>query len=749
MKPKLFFLCVFALFAVHSFSYTYHIKQDGTGNYTTIQEGINASADSDTVLVYPGTYYENINYNGKSITVGSLNLTTGNEQYITQTIIDGNFSGSCVRMEYVQDGAIHGFTIQHGSGIQPNPYDYFYGGGLYLNNTNSLIFNCFILNNETEIGGGISLANSDVFISNSKITCNHAIHSTGGICIGVNSILTFDENNLCDVYLNTSPWPNDIFYANLDQNIIVDTFTVIDPDVHFINNATHTSIYTFSAQNSVIEPIESDLYVAPWGDNNNSGLNETEPLQSIALALTKIKADSLHPRTIHLADGVYSTFSNDQRFPLNLKSYVSLIGESEEGTSLDGDGAYGFMAAFDEEKEITLKNFTCQNGFLRLNDNLVWFYYNTSTSVEDITIKDCISSEGTTRALELPEGSVSRNITIDNVMGAQSLTLYPVNISLENITIANALPNSGNGSGGALLITNNCLASGNPVTIKNLKVVNNVNNEDEWDSSASIAITDLADVVFMNATIASNTNMPGYGGAITLNSGKLTLINSIVYGNYPHQICLDSNSVYGPCELTVINSLIEDGIDGFYITGDYELNWLTGNIDADPLFIDDDEDFHLQDGSPCIGAGIDAVEIDGTWYYAPEYDIEGNPRPNPFDSMPDLGAYENQCGIPQVEVEEGIIEAPTETMISNFPNPFNPSTTIKLELADSGKIELAIYNIKGQKVKTLLNCTTAPGTYECNWNGKDELGKSVSSGQYLVKLKQNEKETAKKIMLLK
>ena len=58
--------------------------------------------------------------------------------------------------------------------------------------------------------------------------------------------------------------------------------------------------------------------------------------------------------------------------------------------------------------------------------------------------------------------------------------------------------------------------------------------------------------------------------------------------------------------------------------------------------------------------------------------------------------------------------------LTNYPNPFNPSTTIKMKLAEAGKVELSIYNIKGQKVKTLLDCATTPGTYKCIWNGKDE-----------------------------
>ncbi len=103
--------------------------------------------------------------------------------------------------------------------------------------------------------------------------------------------------------------------------------------------------------------------------------------------------------------------------------------------------------------------------------------------------------------------------------------------------------------------------------------------------------------------------------------------------------------------------------------------------------------------------------------------------------------------------EEGEPEVtPTITKIelhSNFPNPFNPSTTISFSLPKEKNIELTIYNIKGQKVKTLYSGIAEEGKHSMIWKGIDLNGKKVSSGIYFYKLETNNKELTRKMLLLK
>jgi len=81
---------LFALLAyLNSPAQTITVKQDGSGDFTSIQQAIDSAVNYDTVLVYPGIYYEHLKIEYKNIVLGSLTLTTGDKSYIRQTIIDG------------------------------------------------------------------------------------------------------------------------------------------------------------------------------------------------------------------------------------------------------------------------------------------------------------------------------------------------------------------------------------------------------------------------------------------------------------------------------------------------------------------------------------------------------------------------------------------------------------------------------------------------------------------------------------
>jgi hypothetical protein len=101
--------------------------------------------------------------------------------------------------------------------------------------------------------------------------------------------------------------------------------------------------------------------------------------------------------------------------------------------------------------------------------------------------------------------------------------------------------------------------------------------------------------------------------------------------------------------------------------------------------------------------------------------------------------------------DEPEVRLPTAfTLSQNYPNPFNPSTTVTFEIpGEKQHVSLVIYDIRGRRVKTLVDGELEPGTYKVNWNGRDEGGKTVSSGIYLYTLRSNEGTYTRKMTVLK
>ncbi len=90
----------------------------------------------------------------------------------------------------------------------------------------------------------------------------------------------------------------------------------------------------------------------------------------------------------------------------------------------------------------------------------------------------------------------------------------------------------------------------------------------------------------------------------------------------------------------------------------------------------------------------------------------------------------------------------TFDLLQNYPNPFNPVTTIQYNLAKNTNVNLTIYNIQGQIVKTLIDNTQAAGTYQINWDATNQFGSKVSSGLYFYKLTTSSFTKTKKMIVL-
>jgi hypothetical protein len=116
--------------------------------------------------------------------------------------------------------------------------------------------------------------------------------------------------------------------------------------------------------------------------------------------------------------------------------------------------------------------------------------------------------------------------------------------------------------------------------------------------------------------------------------------------------------------------------------------------------------------------------------------------------------YTNDVGGITLNVR-GPAELPTVYALSqNFPNPFNPATTINYQLPEASSVTITIYNTLGQEVKRLVNEQQIAGYYSVQWNGTNHDNRSVSSGMYIYRIeaaggKGSKFTQVKKMVLLK
>ena len=828
------------------------------GTYSTIQAGINAATEGDTVLVEPGTYQENINYNGKNITVASLFITNPDTAIISQTTIDGNFQGSVVIFDNGEDSTavLQGFTLingfnfgggggimcnsssspllknlkitnniggvggglfcfggtrpqlvevifknnsainsgggiycesnveislkhvlisvnvsnQNGGGIylknntSANLFDVtvdgntavsfgaglygltkctfflenvrimqneceqdggglylsdsstatlledslisnsagsgggiycennsnlivsstlikdnivdFYGGGIYCDGSNTVLAEVNVLQNTASLGGGIflgqnesstlanvtisankaytnggglSLLESTLDVDNVQIHGNQALESGGGIHFDMSTV-NFSAENLSNIYLNyAGHFGNDLYAINSESiTVLVDTFTVKTPTDY---QAYPYNNFAYNIQNGKVQPVAADLYVSPEGNDSNSGLSAEEALNTIALALTKISADDMNPRSIYLAGGEYSPSKNAQIFPLNMAAYVSLVGDSATNVP-DGGGESSILSAEGES-------------------NVAIFDQDPGANLKYLKI--------TGGSAELGGGIFCR----------QSNPL------LFRVTIYG---NSAMYGGGIYAASN-------------------------------------AQPYLLNSTISGNTVEEG--GAIYCSMARPLLVNTILWENTPQEIFFEQS--VDTSFLVIAYSDIQDSIAGVVTNNSGSVEWLAGNINEDPKFLNSsDGDFtFIDDTSPCIDTGIRNQKL----FYHNGLDSIFVPKMSIRGANSDMGAFEFPI-VNGIVDRKGLLK--TYTLSQNYPNPFNPDTKIKFILPKKEKVKIEIFNIIGQKVLTLVDKNFKAGQHEITFNADH-----ISSGSYFYRIEAGDFHDVKKMTILK
>jgi len=765
--PFLFFViylffgnCI--LFIPKTYGTIHTVKQDGSGDYNTIQAGIDAAFTGDTVLVWPGTYFENVDYLSKNITVASLYLTTEIQNYIKTTIIDGANNGSCV---YISNNTgfgatLCGFTLQHGSGST----SLYAGGGIYVKTSTLSINYCIIKDNHSLSGGGICCLISNVYMSGTVVKNNTAQIGGGGIIIANDCDFIFDTIQKNSVYLNHGPKGCDITKTiSLDeQHIILDTATVISPDSYFYYshdiNGNPLNNLIWEIDHGKVEQVNSDLFVSVDGSNENSGLTPSDPLKTIAFAMNKIVSDSINPKTIHLGSGNYSHTATGEIFPVYPRNFTSLVGSGVETTIIDADLTYPLCTTEGRMKCISIKDISFKNGNDSNNYTLGLYGGFEIVGSENVTLQN-ISISGTTSYLSSALNCRGSDVNIYRSRVFNNSGGFPIHVSnnsdvfrkfqMYNSLVYNNGPAVDNWGGGLLIIG----IYDNKTILVNNQINENIKTFDPGAGNfgtSGLNCVEYAKVDVINTTIANNivTNPVPSGQVYATEGAEINFYNSIVYGTEDYEIFLgDGTPTSDIATVNISNTDVKGGEENIQNWNNiHTLNWLDGNIDQDPLWEGGTEPFSyaLQPGSPCIDAGVPMYEtgmdypyikeengkyvlymLDGDTVTLPAYDLAGNPRIS--GGRIDMGAYEWQdtaVGSSKFEVRS--------SKLSVYPNPFTSNVFVSFSSGQEHEVLLEVVDMNGQVVRTIAENSFPPGEYRLVWDGTDDAGFAVKPGNYVV-----------------
>jgi N-acetylneuraminic acid mutarotase len=376
------------------------------------------------------------------------------------------------------------------------------------------------------------------------------------------------------------------------------------------------------------------------------------------------------------------------------------------------------------------------------SDGAILSAYNSSPAISNNVFLYNTSAWGTIICTDggkpiINGNTISNNLASNYYAGAAGILIQNnTNSHIENNIITNnkVIGNYPTFAGGVCLFVN----------VKAV-LINNIIAFNSADFGGGIEISQNSNSILINNTIIYNTGKSG-GGIFFRGNSDAIFINNILFGNtasngneiFIEDVQSDPHFLY--CD-------IQGGMGGFVGpgSGPNYTGLFENNIDVDPLFKDTSSmDYNLSELSLCIGKGVDSVEILGKWYYTPQFDFNGNPRPSPAGSNPDIGAFESLLNNPYVGIDQKLLVPNKITLYQNYPNPFNSKTVIQFVIPELSFITIKVFDITGKEISCLVSEEKPAGTSEVTWHAGNLPG-----GVYFYQLNAGGIIETKKMILRK
>lgn len=702
-------------------------------HFSTIQGAIDSAINGDIVIVLSGDYYENIDFKGKKIIVASWYYMNGNESFIDDTILHAGAPGNIV-------------SFKTGENI-----------------------------NSKLIGFSITGAYGDPGFGNMRyaIYCNSSAPD-------LKQIKLYDNNDISIRIIDSSPTINYVSVINNDKALYIDSHSNVSIKNSVISNNNYFGCY---ASNSEIEFLNTSIC-----DNIDQSIRLSSDATTVQLTncliwnnysggsqIFKTSNSTLNANYNCIQNGVGEDFfdngtgniSNDPQVDINYKplwdmsEYSPLI-DTGDPSLFDPDGTPSDIGA--------VRAINHKIDSIELIDTTEGINWKCFPVLDDVYADSDIASEVLSEiqqipypALELVDAyGINNDISFDGAYWTHNSQQFT---SVKGYKIHMNDPYT-------LEVTG---FLEDPYKTVQLTSGENwigyfpENSMKPLDAFAAV-LDDIDEIKTRYFTLMKQSDDSWLGVSNEINKGTLN------YGDLVIVQCVNPCSFYwgqnggGAVEKSTI-----DKAESFTYTE--EADYLPIYVELDNQELGDPQEIGIFVNGECKGAEvitdslvqIRAYVMNDTIAYDPgevefqlsygsrsedvkikQYRIKDNLNSIVHSAVLDFS--ENPQRYYQVSLtdfDESVPELINTEMSQNYPNPFNPVTTISYSLANSCELKLTIFNVKGQKVKSLVNSQQDAGHYQVIWDGTDNSNKQVTSGVYFYKLSTPEKTLNKKMLLLK